>query len=376
MLNESQTQAPRRRYSDQHVRVSALDDHLIHQAPHVMTTPWTSDPRVFDRYWNVMWDEAGELFVAVGGGVYPNLGVCDAFAIVNSRGRHYSVRIGQPRPLDPLDITVGPYRARIEEGLKSWTFELEANDFCPTFSLTWTDEWLLPFRGPSDPKYAGGEDDVSVTAGFEAFGTATGVVNLPDGGDSSRVTLRGTRDRHWGIRLGVGGPQLLAGRAVPKGRPGWIFTDFGDWRLWGDQVMLGDKHARVRAFDRQLAFEPDTNIFQSGIIDLTFEDGTKRRLEIQKMGQQGAYLRAGAYGGPNGGAPGSDRWHGMVAEPYIEGGVDDLNDPIARTALTGLNEHHCRITCDGQTTFGVFQSYDPTAHRRCVNRVPGWRLLS
>lgn len=376
MSNEVKLAAHRRGKSERHTRLSALDDHLIHQAPHVMATPWTSDPRVYDRYWNVMWDEEGEVLIAVGGGVYPNLAVCDAFAIVNHHGRHYSLRIGQPRPADPLDITVGPYKARIEEGLRSWSFELEPNEFCPAFNISWSDDWLLPFRGPSDPKYAGGDDDVSVTAGFEAFGTATGVVSLPSEDRPRAVTLHGTRDRHWGIRLGVGGPQLLAGREVPKGRPGWLFADFGDWRLWGDQIMFGEEHARVRSFDRTLAFEEDTQIFAGGFIDIKLQDDTTRRLEIEKLGQQGAYLRAGAYGGPNGGAPGSDRWHGMVAEPYLEGGIDDLWDPDARAALSGLNEHHCRITCEGQTTTGIFQSYDPAAYRRCRRQVPGWRLLA
>jgi hypothetical protein len=266
----------------------------------------------------------------------------------------------------------------IEEGLRAWRFELPANDYCPSFDFTWTDIKRMPFRGPSDPKYAGGTDDVSVTAGFESFGVVEGWIDQ----DGRRVPLsggryRGTRDRHWGTRLGVGGPALLLGRPAPRGRLGFVFADFGSWCVWGDQVLLGDDlaPARVVSMTRRLRFEEDTAIFASGVIELALSDGSARQLELAKLGQQGAYLRCGGYGGPNGAAPGSERWHGVVGDGYAEGGLHDLADPATRVSISGLNEHHCRISSEGQVTTGIFQSYDPAALHRCQLQVPGWQLL-
>jgi hypothetical protein len=279
-------------------------------------------------------------------------------------------------------MRLGPFEPTIERGLDRWRFVLGVNAYCPSFDFTWTDVKRFPFRGPIDPKYQGGVDDVSVTAGFETFGTVEGWVEL----DGARMPLtpdrhRGTRDRHWGIRLGVGGPPLLLGRAVPKGRLGWVFADMGDWCLWGDQVMVGQdlRPARVLSVarvDRRLRFEEDTCIFAGGVIDMTLNDGTVQQLELTKIGQQGAYLRCGLYGGPNGGAPGSGRWHGVVDDGYLEGGMHDLNDPKIRTDISGLNEHHCAITCDDVTGTGIFQSYDPAAFQRCERKIPGWRFLT
>ena len=66
---------------EQHFPLSPLDDMLIHQTPEPIRVMWTSDIRAYDRYWVVFHDDAGELIVAMGGSVYPNLDLAEAYAI-------------------------------------------------------------------------------------------------------------------------------------------------------------------------------------------------------------------------------------------------------------------------------------------------------
>ena len=57
-----------------------LDEYPIHQAPLPMDRVVSSDRNFYDRcYFNVH-DGAGEVFMVTGLGVYPNLGVIDAYA--------------------------------------------------------------------------------------------------------------------------------------------------------------------------------------------------------------------------------------------------------------------------------------------------------
>ena len=43
--------------------------------------------------------------------------------------------------------------------------------------------------------------------------------------------------------------------------------------------------------------------------------------------------------------------------------------PEARAHLAGLDEHQCRVTCDGETVVGIYQPIDPDAYRALRRRV-------
>ena len=85
-----------------------IDDLLIHQTPEPIRVMWSSDPRTYDRYWVVLHDDAGELVVAMGGSVYPNLDTAEAYAIVNHRGDHRSVRAFRRLGADRTNLRMGP----------------------------------------------------------------------------------------------------------------------------------------------------------------------------------------------------------------------------------------------------------------------------
>ena len=64
-----------------------LDEYPIHQAPLPMRYPATSDRNFYDRCIFQGVDHEADAYFITGLGVYPNLGVIDAYAVVR-RGRN------------------------------------------------------------------------------------------------------------------------------------------------------------------------------------------------------------------------------------------------------------------------------------------------
>ena len=67
--------------------LSPLDDYPIHQVAEPVRRVGTSDRNFYDRYYVNCFpigtpDAADDLFLVIGMGQYPNLGVADAFAAV------------------------------------------------------------------------------------------------------------------------------------------------------------------------------------------------------------------------------------------------------------------------------------------------------
>jgi len=85
------------------------------------------------------------------------------------------------------------------------------------------------------------------------------------------------------------------------------------------------------------------------------------------------------YGGPNGGTPDGDLWHGMKVAPdgevVVHSETFDVTDPEVRSRLAGLDQHHCRITCDGEVTYGLVEPYDTLCYEVAKAGVMGFSLL-
>lgn len=346
------------------------DDHLVHTG--VGGVP-SRDPRFFERYWNVLHDDTGELLLAIGGSRYANLGRAEAYAIVNLRGDHRSVRA--TAPLDD-GLPVGPLEPTVVEGLRRWRHRVGDGPWGFSYDLEWADTHAQRYGEAWGPEQHDGLER-QVTVGFEGFGTVTGWVQV----DGERVEwgpgdARGTRDRHWGVGRGVGGPRLNGGR---RHRPGWkggMWIDLGDVAVWGRTLLLphgsGRPEGRVTGVRRRLRFEEATRVFVEGVVELDLSDGTTRELHLSRLGHQTAYMRCGFYGG----TPGSDVHHGGHEGPLaVEHDRFDVTRADARLALRGLDEHHCRVTWDGGSTTGVLQPVEPDAYEACVAGDRGWALL-
>ncbi|WP_068071523.1 hypothetical protein [Novosphingobium lentum] len=361
--------------------LSPLDDHLIHQTPDPIRVAYTTDPRFFERHWNVFHDQTGDLMVATGGSFYPNLDTAEAYAIVTLRGVQTAVRAFRRIGANRGNIHVGPIQPTIVSGMREWRHVLAQNAMGIGFDLTWYDTHRQMYRaayGSLDHGTpAGGQRHV--TAGFESFGEVHGWVQVGNERiELSRAEGRGTRDRHWGIGRGVGGPRFQADGTAPKA--GWIggnWVQFADFAIWGPIVLYryGDaraRHGKVRKVDRRLRFEPDTKVFLEGEIDYTLDDGSVKRVHYERIGNQTVYMTSGLYGG----SPDGTIWQGdFIGENVVQGDRFDLTDPAVRLRLRGLDEHHCRIRCDGEETTGILQPLEPDAYEACARGEKGWSLL-
>ena len=105
--------------------LSPMDDYMIHQTPDPIRVMWTGDPRAYERYWMVCHDPAGEVLVATGCSFYPNLDRAEAYAIVNHRGRHTTVRAFRRLGADRADLRMGPIAPQIIRGMRWWRYALE-----------------------------------------------------------------------------------------------------------------------------------------------------------------------------------------------------------------------------------------------------------
>ena len=366
-------------YFTEQFPLSPLDDLMIHQTPDPVRIMWTGDPRAYERYWMVSYSADGQVLVATGGSIYPNLDRAEAYAIVVAGGRHASVRSFRPLGVDRTDMRVGPIAPRVLQGLRRWRYVLEANEQGIAYDLEFTDTVRQRFREPlSDSEHGqppGRRNDV--TTGFEGFGDVRGWVEI----DGARIELgpgsQGSRDRHWGTGRGVGGPALALGGRLHVGTNGNAFVQFPDWTLWGDRILYryGDQRGgfdRVGKPTRWLRFEPDTHLFAEAVVEYPLAGGERRRVHYERLGQQTAYLRCGMYGGT---PEGDIHQGGYDGPPRTEGEVYDVGRPEVRTAIAGLDEHLCRVTWQDESSIGVYQTIDPLAYESCMSGRPGWNLL-
>ncbi|PXY18932.1 hypothetical protein [Prauserella muralis] len=360
--------------------LSPLDDYPIHQTPDPVRVMWTGDPRAYERYWMIAHDPAGEVLIATGGSFYPNLDRAEAYAIVVRNGVHTTVRSFRRLGADRADLRVGPIVPVIVRGLREWRYTLEPNEWGIAFELSFQDTTRQVFREPLSDSARGTPPGrrSDVTVGFEGFGTVSGHVKI----GAETITLppgsAGTRDRHWGTGRGVGGPAMSLGGRLHVGVSGNAFVAFPGWALWGDRVFYPFGHERPGATRvakpvRRLRFEEGTHLFTEGIVDYRFGTGETAQFHYERIGWQTAFLRCGMYGG----TPGSGVHQGAYDGPdHTEGETYDLSDAATRKQLRGLDEHLCRVSAEGETAVGVYQTIDPVAYEACVAGRPGWAFLT
>lgn len=359
--------------------LSPLDDYMIHQTFDPIRVVQTSDFRAYERYWMVCHDPSGDLLVATGGSIYPNLDRAEAYAIVVWKGTHLAVRAFRPLGVDRADMRVGPIEPVIVRGLREWRFTLGANEQGVEYDITFRDTTRQVFReaisNVTGGSPAGRRNDV--TTGFEGFGDVSGHVVVGGRRIDLQAGASGSRDRHWGTGRGVGGPRLAFDGRLHVGTSGNAFVAFPSWKLWGDRVFhpFGSPEQgalRVGKPSRWLRFEPDTHVFMEGRVKYPLANGETKTVHYERIGAQTAYLRCGMYGG----TPDLDvHQGGWEGPPTVQGEAEDLTDPVVRARLAGLDEHLCRASCDGEEVLGVYQTIDPVAYEACRSGRPGWSFL-
>ncbi len=73
-----------------------LDEYPVHQTPLPMDRVASSDRNFYDRCYFNAHDRSGDVFLVTGLGVYPNLGVIDAYATARCGDRQWSVPVDGP----------------------------------------------------------------------------------------------------------------------------------------------------------------------------------------------------------------------------------------------------------------------------------------
>lgn len=363
--------------------LSGVDEYPIHQVVQTLRYVETSDPRAFERYWFTAGARDGSLFLIAGIGIYPNLGVVDAYGLVVHDGRQITVRGHRPLTSNRADLRVGPIRFEVKRPFEEWRLSLADNDQDFTFDIGWFDTKVPKFWKFDSRVIPNAPPNMHLLhdwGGYESFGEIEGQVRI--GGKSfalTRAEFIGSRDHHWGIRDGVGGIVLNP----PKG--GFThcaqFVEFKNWSIWGEQILYNVDDAspgpwHIAPVDQKFAFDPVTKHFKEAVITNRMDNGETRTLHFRAIENMTAYLRCVGYAGPDGrGSPDGNYLHGVGTGPSLVGHVRDISDPAVRCDLAGFEDNLCIVTCGDETTIGIIECQNPALYEACEAGRPGFSFL-
>lgn len=346
--------------------LSPLDDLPLHQAPLPARQPATSDRNFYDRYYLNCHPCSDELFLVIGQGQYPNLGVQDAFALVRRGNEHRVVRASRELGLDRLDTTVGPFAIEVVEGLKVLRCTLDAPEHGLAYDLTGTG-FVPAFQEPTHLDHDANGRAFLHACRLAQLGSWSGWLEVD--GNRYEVTPDrwwGSRDRSWGIRP-VGDPEPpgnLAGKPAPGFR--WLYAPF---RMPDHAMILicQERDDGRRLLEEAVRLWPDGRVDHLGRPehDLTWDAagpglfGTVERaalrlgaVEVDVEVVLPVHLGVGTGYGFD-----SDGWrHGKhQGELVVEGRVWDLADETDRSAMFGIVDAVARFRSDGQEGWGLLE---------------------
>lgn len=347
-----------------------LDEYPIHQVPMSMAYVATSDRNTYDRciYQALAHDGSTEMLTGLG--VYPNLGIIDAFATVRRGDQQWAVQTSGIRPADKMRQEVGPYKLEVVEPFRRLHLTCDGDEHGVGFDLWFASDYE-PMREPQHVKYGGPTGRVTLEGcRYAQVGTWEGEIRVD--GQTLAVdpaSWTATRDRSWGIRP--------VGEAEPQGRPNlfqpgiwwvWIPIKFEDFavhfmveedpegfrtlnyavRVWPSAT--GRKMEQLGWPELDIRYRPGTRIPTGATLHLKTVDRRPLELEIECLTGIPLHLGCG-YGS-------GDGWsHGMwMGESWTEGRTYDFTDPAIQAKVPwGGTDHLARATLDGQTGYGVFE---------------------
>jgi hypothetical protein len=365
-----------------------LDEFPVHQAPLSMQYVTTSDRNAYDRCYFNAHDRTGDLFLITGLGVYPNLGVIDAYATLRRGDQQHAVRISGALGDDRMAQHVGPYRIEVVEPLQTIRLTCESAGQGLGFDLTWEGS----FPAVEEPRHVWRQHGrITLDAcRFAQVGTWSGQIDVD--GDRIDVTpdrWLGTRDRSWGIR--PVGEAEAPGRGAEHPIDGFWWTyvplRFDDYALVvilqeepdGHRVMneavrvwpaaAGRSPEQLGWPEIDIAYRPGTRHPERAALALTERGGKPLTLEVETLGFTALNCGPGYGGDP-------DWSHGQwKGDRWIEHTVYDMTDPaIAGRVPFGVVDHVARATLDGVEGWGMFEH--ATFGRHDPSGFTGWESLA
>jgi hypothetical protein len=357
---------------------SPLDEYPLHQAPLSLRYMDTSDRNAYDRCYFNAHDRTGDIFLITGLGVYPNLGVIDAYATVGRGERLLTVRTSDALGDDRSRQTVGAYRIEVLEPLQKIRLVCDADEHGVGFDLTWTGS----FPAIEEPRHTirrAGRVIVDACR-FAQVGTWSGVLRV-DGDELAVSDDRwvGSRDRSWGIRP-IGEPEP-PGRASAE-----IDSSYGFW--WTYMPMRFDEFAvvviaqedgegtrtlneAVRVWparpgrppeqlgwpDIEIRYRSGTRTVERAVLRFSPRAGKPFDVEVTSLAFVPLNCGSG-YGNDPGWTHGAwrgrawtERHEAVLSEPAVAGLV-----PFATV------DHVARASCEGAEGWGLFEHASLGAH--------------
>lgn len=369
--------------------ITNLDDYPIHQTPEPMRHVATSDRNFYDRYYFNGFDKSGTCMFVFGLGVYPNLGVMDAFLLVFHEGRHRVVRAS--RALDGADRlrpSVGPLSIEVVEPLQKLRVRCDDNEWGITLDATWTGA-MPAFE---EPRHYIRENGRTIFDS-QRFAQTGGWDGTLTSGDRvfSLVSSDwwGTRDRSWGIRpVGESEPQGI--RVSNPFSWFWIYTPvrFDDHsvvfimqeRADGSRIM--EEAVRIRpdgSFDHlgrpehELRYRPNTRQSTGAVITANGEHGTLT-FDVQPL--LPVHIGIGTGYGYD-----ADWRHGQWQGPLVVQNFElDTNKPEDAMRLFGIVDASARFEYVDENGrrhvgYGLFEHMAIGPHHKYgfVDMLDGWQ---
>ncbi|MER8009181.1 hypothetical protein [Streptomyces sp. NPDC094149] len=338
-----------------------LDEYPVHQVALSMKHVATGDRNAYDRCIFHVLDHEGRALLITGLGVYPNVGVIDAYATLRTGDTLHAVRASDALGDDRMRLTVGPLRIEVEEPLRR--IRLRCDDGSLSYDLVWTAD----FPALWEPHHLQRRGDRLTLEGrrFVQAGSVEGVIR--SAGGEFEVTAggwTGTRDRSWGVRPLPGEEGGRFAEEHPTEGFHWLWCpvrfedrflmvivqeDADGYRTLNDATLVRPGHR-----DRQLGWPRPEITYRSGTRHperaLVHLGDPRKPQELEVEILTSSPLAVGA------GYPPADDWqHGTWrGRGWTDRRVYDLTAAHPLAAY-GVTDHAARFRLDGRIGHGIFE---------------------
>jgi hypothetical protein len=328
-----------------------LDEYPVHQTPLPMDRVAASDRNFYDRCYFNAHGRTGEVFLVTGLGVYPNLGVIDAYATARCGDRQWAVRFSGALGDRSLEQQVGGYRIEVVEPLQRLHLTCAAPDGAVGFDLHWTAAFPAVQEEPH--VLLAGRRPVLDASRFSQLGSWSGRLQV---GDNEFAV---TPDRWAGAGFWwLYAPLQFESCAVTvilQENPDGYRTVNDAKRVWKDGRVEQLGWPRV-----DISYVPGTRHPESARLVLSDPAGSPLTLEVETVASVPLHVGAGYSGDP-------DWSHGRwMGRDWTSSSVYDLTDPtVAGRIPFGVTDHLARAWLDGEQGWGLFEHasmgrHDPT----------------
>jgi len=270
--------------------LSKLDDYPVHQTSEPLVHPASSDRHVYDRYWFNGYRDDGAFYFGIGAALYPNLGIMDCGLSLVIDGEQHAFHGSCRAPIEPTDLSVGPFEIDIQEPMQRLKVTLDDNETGIAGELQW-----IPRTGSVEEGHQLARRRVGrmQATRFNQFGHWEGEIRYAGQSltiDPARVY--GTKDRSWGIRP-VGDP---APPGAPPTQPGGVFFLWAPLH-WDDRCthmgLFANEHRVQWHFDGMICpvyddpsqipgtEDPATEFLAGGEHRMQFVPGTRRASQAE-----------------------------------------------------------------------------------------------